>query len=40
MKNKKLEANIIIAINAMKKIMTLFLGPFCSFYILLFFYAL
>ena len=32
MKNKKLEGNIIIAINAMKKIMVLFLGPFLTAY--------
>ena len=29
---KKLEGNIIIAINAMKKIMVLFLGPFLTAY--------
>lgn len=32
MKNKKIEADIIIAINAMKKIMILFLGPFLTAY--------
>ena len=32
MKNKKLEGNIIIAINAMKKIMVIFLGPFLTAY--------
>ncbi len=32
MKNKKMEGNIIIAINAMKKIMVLFLGPFLTAY--------
>ena len=32
MKNKKIEGNIIIAINAMKKIMVLFLGPFLTAY--------
>lgn len=32
MKNRKLEQNIIIAINAMKKIMILFLGPFLTAY--------
>lgn len=32
MKNTKSEGNIIIAINAMKKIMTLFLGPFLTTY--------
>lgn len=32
MKNKKKEGNIIIAINAMKKIMVLFLGPFLTAY--------
>ena len=32
MKNKKLEENVIIAINAMKKIMVLFLGPFLTAY--------
>ena len=32
MKNAKLEGNIIIAINAMKKIMILFLGPFLTAY--------
>lgn len=32
MQNKKLEENIIIAINAMKKIMILFLGPFLTAY--------
>lgn len=32
MKNKKLEGNVIIAINAMKKIMALFLGPFLTAY--------
>lgn len=32
MKNKKMEGNIIIAINAMKKIMALFLGPFLTAY--------
>lgn len=32
MQNKKLEENIIIAINAMKKIMVLFLGPFLTAY--------
>lgn len=32
MKNKKLEENIIIAINAMKKVMILFLGPFLTAY--------
>lgn len=32
MKNKKLEKNIIIAINAMKKIMVIFLGPFLTAY--------
>ena len=32
MKNKKLEGNIIIAINAMKKIMIIFLGPFLTAY--------
>ena len=32
MENKKLEGNIIIAINAMKKIMILFLGPFLTAY--------
>lgn len=29
---RKLEANIIIAIDAMKKIMTIFLGPFLTAY--------
>ena len=32
MKNKKLEGNIIIAINDMKKIMVIFLGPFLTAY--------
>ena len=32
MKNKKIEENIIIAINAMKKVMILFLGPFLTAY--------
>ena len=32
MKNKKIDGNIIIAINAMKKIMVLFLGPFLTAY--------
>ena len=32
MKNNKMEGNIIIAINAMKKIMVLFLGPFLTAY--------
>ena len=32
MRNSKLEENIIIAINAMKKIMILFLGPFLTAY--------
>lgn len=32
MKNKELEPNIIIAINAMKKVMILFLGPFLTAY--------
>lgn len=32
MKNKKMEGNIIIAINAMKKIMVIFLGPFLTAY--------
>ena len=32
MENTKLEGNIIIAINAMKKIMVLFLGPFLTAY--------
>ena len=32
MKNKKLEGNIIIAINALKKIMVIFLGPFLTAY--------
>lgn len=32
MKNKKMEGNIIIAINAIKKIMVLFLGPFLTAY--------
>ena len=32
MNNKKLEGNIIIAINAMKKIMIIFLGPFLTAY--------
>ena len=32
MKNKKIESNIIIAIDAMKKIMVLFLGPFLTAY--------
>ena len=32
MENKKIEGNIIIAINAMKKIMVLFLGPFLTAY--------
>ena len=32
MKNKKTEENIIIAINAMKKVMILFLGPFLTAY--------
>ena len=32
MKNKRIEPNIIIAINAMKKIMSLFLGPFLTAY--------
>ena len=32
MKSKKIEGNIIIAINAMKKIMVLFLGPFLTAY--------
>lgn len=32
MKNNKIEGNVIIAINAMKKIMDLFLGPFLTVY--------
>lgn len=32
MKNKKSEANIIISINALKKIMSIFLGPFLTAY--------
>ena len=32
MKNKKQEANIIIAINAMRKVISLFLGPFLTAY--------
>lgn len=32
MKDKKQEANIIIAINAMRKVMSLFLGPFLTAY--------
>lgn len=32
MKNKKMEGNIIIGINAMKKIMAIFLGPFLTAY--------
>ncbi len=28
MKNRKTEENVIIAINAMKKVMIIFLGPF------------
>ena len=32
MKNKKQEANVIIAINAMRKVMSLFLGPFLTAY--------
>lgn len=32
MRNKKTEANIIIAINALKKIMIIFLGPFLTAY--------
>ena len=32
MKNKRLEQNVIIAINALKKIMMLFLGPFLTAY--------
>ena len=34
MNNKKLEGNIIIAINAMKKIMIIFLGPFLTAYVI------
>ena len=32
MKSKNIEGNIIIAINAMKKIMVIFLGPFLTAY--------
>lgn len=32
MKNSKMEENIIIAINAIKKVMVLFLGPFLTAY--------
>ena len=32
MKSKKTEENIIIAINAIKKVMILFLGPFLTAY--------
>lgn len=32
MKNKRIESNVIIAINAMKKIMSIFLGPFLTAY--------
>lgn len=32
MKNRKTEENVIIAINAMKKVMIIFLGPFLTTY--------